>query len=693
LNRPALLNREFRTAFFKSPLVAGALIFLATMLAYLPATRCGYIWDDDVYVTQNELLSAPDGLCRIWFSLDSPSQYFPLVYTTFRVERALWGLNPAGYHWVNILLHIANALLVWRLMLRLNVPGAWLAAMIFALHPVQVESVAWITERKNVLMLSFFLLAVLSWTSFIDTSARQRWKFYALALIFHALALFSKTTACTLPAALLLILWLRHRPVDFRRLAQIVPFLALGLGMGLLTVWWERYHQGTQGKLFALTLPERMLTASHALWFYAGKLIWPANLAFSYARWTPHPWNPLAWGWLAALIALCWMIYCAREDLGRGPEVAALFFATTLSPVLGFIMLYTFRYSFVADHYQYAASIGPIALFAAGMAGAARHCGEHRRAIHLSTVFILLLLGALTWRQCRVYQNAVSIWRDTLAKNPGSLMAHYNIGNELMRNGNLADAIDHYSHAIDIDPGFTEARCNRAQALALKGLPAYAAADYSKVVKQDPGNSIAQTALADLLRKMGKPGDAIPHYQEAVRAQPQYALARKHLADTLAAQGRFADALPHFEEIARQFPTAPQSHVILARTWLELHKPADAIREYREAVRLAPQSAEPLARLAWLLLTTRDPHLLNDAEAAQLAERACDLTQYNNVFGLSTLAAARAAQGRFADATAYCLDALELAQRAGQKDQAATIQRQLDNYQSGRIMPPTPASP
>src|ERR1700677_650907 len=235
--------------FWKKPLFLAALIIAATLLAYLPATHGGYIWDDDVYVTDNPLLPAPDGLRRIWFSLESPSQYFPLVYTTFRAEYAIWKLDPAGYHWVNILLHIANALLVWRLLARLKVPGAWLAAMIFALHPVQVESVSWITERKNVLSVFFFLLTLLLWTEYTAVEQKRNWKLYAMALVCSALALFAKTTACPIPAALLLILWLQHKPVDRRRIFEIVPFAALGVGMGLVTVWWERFHQGTQGKL------------------------------------------------------------------------------------------------------------------------------------------------------------------------------------------------------------------------------------------------------------------------------------------------------------------------------------------------------------------------------------------------------------------------------------------------------------
>ena len=226
----------------------GLLIVVLTLVAFGPVWHAGFIWDDDVYVTENPLLTAPDGLRRIWFSLDSPSQYFPLTYTTFYLERSLWGLNPAGYHLVNFLLHAANALLVWRVLARLRVPGAWLAAAIFALHPVQVESVAWITERKNVLMGFFFLLTLWAWIKFIDGQSKRPWRFYVLALVFYALALLAKTTACTLPAALLLILWLKKMPINWRRLAQVAPFVAMGIGMGLVTVWWERYHQGTQGE-------------------------------------------------------------------------------------------------------------------------------------------------------------------------------------------------------------------------------------------------------------------------------------------------------------------------------------------------------------------------------------------------------------------------------------------------------------
>ena len=440
------------------------LLVAATILAYQPASTAGFIWDDDAYVTRNSLLTALDGLQRIWFSLDSPSQYFPLTYTTFRLEHALWGLHPAGYHWVNILLHAVNALLAWRLLKRLSVPGAWLAAAIFALHPVNVESVAWITELKNVQSLFFSLLALLAWVEMVEKAEGSRLKakmWYGLALVFYALALCSKTTACTLPAALLLILWLKHQPINWSRLAQVVPFVVLGVGMGLVALWWERHHQGTEGKVFALGFLDRILIASRAVWFYAGKLLWPANLTFNYPRWVIHPGNPFAYGWLVAGVGLGAVIYYARRFVGRSVEVAAAFYVAALSPLLGFFMLYTFRYTFVADHYQYVAGLGPIALAAAGISAVSLRSGRENRFLKpLIGGGLLVVLGLLTWRQCGMYADLETLWRTTLARNPKSYMARNNLGTVYLNQGRLNEAMACFQEAKEIQPQDANAYLN-----------------------------------------------------------------------------------------------------------------------------------------------------------------------------------------------------------------------------------------
>jgi protein O-mannosyl-transferase len=470
------LNRIRQTKFFHY--WPGALLVLATVLAYLPALRCGYIWDDDVYVTGNSLLWAHDGLWRIWFTFDSPSQYFPLVYTTLRLEHALWGLAPLGYHCVNILLHATNAVLVWRLLRRVQVPGAWLAAAIFAVHPVQVESVAWVTELKNVEMGFFFLLTLHAWLSYRETNGGRKWVYYGLSLGCFALALFAKTTACTLPAAILVIEWLREGRIGWRRALLTVPYAAMGVGMGMLTVWWERVHQGTHGPMFAMGFPQRMVIIGRNVWFYLTKLVWPQNLTFSYPRWTLTAGEPRAWAWLAVLVLICAAAYFARRFVGRGLFAALTYFVATLSPVLGVLMLYTFRYSFVADHYQYLACIGPIALACAG------GCYFLRKYPGLTCPgwgvagFAVVALGALTWNQCHVYYNDETVWRDVVAKNPESLIGQFNLGNCLMRDGKYAESIECYNLAIGNDPSFIEARCNRAQVLAHIGRRDDAVNDY-----------------------------------------------------------------------------------------------------------------------------------------------------------------------------------------------------------------------
>src|SRR5213594_1042690 len=448
----------------------GLLLVAVTIFAYRPALHGGFIWDDDDYVINNGLLTAPDGLRRIWFSLDSPSQYFPLVYTTFRLEHALWGLNPSGYHWVNLLLHVANALLVWRVLVRLKVPSAWLAGAIFALHPVQVESVAWITERKNVLMGFFFLLTLLAWIAFVDERTKRPWRFYGLALILYLLALSAKTTACTLPAALFLILWLQKKPISWKRVFQIVPFLVLGIAMGLLAMWWERYHQGTSRAIFTFLSPiERVLVASRAVWFYLSKLIWPSNLTFIYPRWDISPEHRLDYIWLVAAIAVCMAIYWLRRYTGRSVEVAAAFFVATLSPVLGFIMLFTYRYTFVADHYQYLACIGPIALASAGIISLSNKFAQYRAVIVSAALLVLASLGTLTWRQAATYADIETLWRTTLAKNPECWMAHTNLGLVLFEKSKINNDIAHYRSALRMQPDSWDAEYNLGTALLGKG--------------------------------------------------------------------------------------------------------------------------------------------------------------------------------------------------------------------------------
>ncbi len=653
----------------------------ATIMAYRPAWNGGFLWDDDAYITNNELLTAPNGLRRIWLSFDSPSQYFPLTYTSFRIERALWGLNPSGYHWTNIFLHVANALLVWRLLARLKLPGAWLAAAIFALHPVQVESVAWITERKNVLMGFFFLLTLFAWIAFTDESTRRPWRFYVLAMILYALALSAKTTACTLPAALLLILWLQKKPIGKRRLIQILPFLILGFSMGLVAVWWERYHQGTHGPLFALSSLERTLVASHAVWFYLGKLLCPSNLIFIYPKWTIAATRALDYTWLLAGVALCFAIYLARRYLGRGVEVAAVFFVATLSPVLGFIMLYTFRYTFVADHYQYLACIAPIALFSAGTANLAGVFTRARPFILSAAACAAAVLWALTWRQSAMYGDIEALWRTTLAKNPNCWMAHNNLGIVLFQKGEIDEAVSHYRTTLNLQPDFWDADYNLGTALLKKGEVDEAIAYCTRAVTIAPNDPDAQVALGNSLAQKERVDDAIAHYKKALAIRPDYFIAHYALGHIFLEKGEIDAAVFHSRAAVSIQPQNTDAHTNLAVAFDEKGQIAEAIKQYEQALEISPQSVAAANNLAWLLATNPDASIRHRDRALELATRANQLSGGGNATVLRTLAAAYANAGQFSRAVEVGQLALSLTDR--QSPLAKALQQEIAGYQAG----------
>ena len=623
------------------------ILVTATILVYRPAWNGGFVWDDDAYVTNNRLLTAPDGLWRIWFFLESPSQYFPLTYTTFRVERALWGLNPTGYHWVNILLHATNALLLWRLLARLRIPGAWLAVGIFALHPVQVESGAWITERKNVLMGFFFLLTLLAWTRFIDERERRPWRFYRLALVFYVLALSAKSTACTLPAALFLILWLQKKRIDWPRVLQVAPFVVLGLTMGLITVWWERYHVGTRGAMFALGPLERLIVATRAAWFYLGKLFWLEKLTFMYPQWTITPANPLAYIWLVTGIALCAAIYFARRHVGRSVEVVAAFFIATLSPVLGFIMLYTFRYTFVADHYQYLACIGPIALVSAGLLklSDSLELGEWMLGILICGV-----LGTLTWRQSASYSDIETLWRTTIERNPSCWMAENNLASELLEKGDVDSAIAHFNKSLELKSDYPQTHYNLAYALLRKGGAEPAIGEARVGLTLDPNDPEAHVVLGMVLMTKGQLDEAVAQFSKALEIRPNHSKAHYNLAIAL----------------------------------LDKHETGEAIAQYEKAIEAQPDYVEALTNLAWILATSSNAATRGGPRAVELAQRAAYLTRSVNPLVLRTLAAAYANVKSFDKALDTSRRALELAQEQRNAEIAEGIQREMSFYRNGQ---------
>ena len=677
--------REMARRIFSSrgrALIFAVVLTALTIFAYRPAWHGGFLWDDDDYIIKNELLTASDGWQRIWFSLDSPSQYFPLTYSTFRIEHALWGLNTTGYHWINLLLHVGNALLIWAVLARLKVPGSWLAAAIFALHPVQVESVAWITERKNVLMGFFFMLTLVAWIVFVDERTRRRWLVYCLALVCYVLALSAKATACTLPAALFLILWLQKRSITMRRLIQIVPFVVLGIGMGSLTIWWERYHQGTNRGLFTFLGPtERILVASRAVWFYLSKIFWPSNLTFIYPKWNISPTNFIDYIWLLAGLAACVAIYFSRRYFGRSVEVAAAFFVATLTPVLGFIMLFTFRYTFVADHYQYLACIGPIALASAGIVNLSDKFAQYRAVIVSVALLVVAGLGMLTWRQAATYTDIETLWRTTLARNPGCWMAHTNLGLVLLQQGKLDDGIAHYRSALQMQPDSWDAEYNLGTALVRKGQVDEAIQHCERAVAMRPTDPDAQVSLGDALLRKGRIDDAIEHYQKAMMAHSDHFLARYGLCQALLEKGELDGAIQVCRSALELWPLDVDCQTTLAIALEEKGNPAEAMQHYQKALEIAPSSIPTLTNLAWLLATSQDASVRNGPKAVELARQADRLTGGANTLVLRTLAAAYAENGEFANAIRTARSAMQLTRMQGEESLTTDLDQQIRLYQ------------
>ena len=560
-------------------------LFLAGLLAailfvYHPAWSGGFLWDDAAHVTRADLRSW-QGLWRIWFDPGATQQHYPAVHSAFWLQQRLWGNNPTGYHFVTLILHFGAAVLVALNLRRLAVSGAYLAAAVFALHPVHVESVAWITELKNTLSAVFYLGAALAWLHFEEKRLLRTW---LLAFFLFLLALCSKTVTATLPAALLLIHWWRRgRPSWRRDVVPLLPFFALGAAAGLFTIWVERRLVGAEGAGFDLSAAQRILIAGRAAWFYLGKLVWPADLVFIYPRWKVDPaalaqyLYPLAA--LAALVAL-WRL---RKRF-PGALAGALFFLGTLFPALGFFDVYPFLFSFVADHFQYLASIGIIALAAAGVASLPRQLGL---AVSLAVVPILALL---TWKQSHLYADAETLYRATIRGNPACWMAynnlsgllisrdagdeakslarkalelrpdypeaHNNLALALARRGQSDEAIFHYRRAVELSPDYAEARNNLGFALAARGDLDEAISQYRKALESDPGRAGIHYNLAMALVARGETRPAVSHLRRAVELQPEFLEARNNLGILLARSGRLDEAIEQFRQALE---IAPQS--------------------------------------------------------------------------------------------------------------------------------------
>ena len=581
--------------------VVGLILMIA--MAYEPVVHNGFIWDDDAYIENNSTLRTVGGLGAIWSDIAATPQYYPLVHTTFWLEYRAWGLDPTGYHVVNVLLHATAALLVWRVLLRLGLGGAaaWFAAAVFALHPVHVESVAWITERKNVLSAVFYLASFLIYLRFslnpnddAPSAARRRWC-YAAALLLFVCAILSKTVACSLPAAVLVVLWWRRGSINRSDVVALSPFFVIGLALAVLTVYLETYHVGTELALGELSWAQRCLIAGRAVWFYAGKLVWPVPLVFTYPKWwidTSAWWQYLFPAYAGILLVGLWLL---RRRVGRGPLTAVLLFGGTLLPALGFIDVFPMRYSYVADHFQYLASLGLIVLAAATLFRLSVRFGKTGLKVAVVTAAtVLVVLGVMTWRQTHIYRDLETLWRDTLVKNPRAWMAHTNIADIVGPRDPVA-GIGHYRMSLAIHPSF-EAHYDLGLQLRPRGAVKEAIWHFRRAIEMLPGFADAHAKLADALEAAGEMDEALPHFEWVVNHDQTNAEARFRLGMAYARKHKHDTAREQLQQAVKIDPQYAEAHFGLGLVFEMMGRPKDATVHYHKAVRLNPAIADEAKR-------------------------------------------------------------------------------------------------
>jgi len=590
-----------------------------TLVTYRPVWFGGVLWDDAGHLTKSALQPA-SGLWRIWFDIGATQQYYPIVHSAFWLMHHAWGDATLGYHLANILLHALSAFLLLNILERLRIPGALLAACVFAVHPVQVESVAWMSELKNVLSGVFYFGAVLAYLRFDRSRERIA---YAAALGLFVLALLSKSVTATLPAALLVVFWWQRGRLDWRRDVQpLLPFAALGVAAGLTTAWIELTMIGASGAEFALTPIDRVLVAGRAFWFYCGKALWPSNLIFIYPRWQIDA--AVLWQYLypiaaAGLVASLWLL----RRRTRAPLAAVLFTGATLFPALGFFNAYPFRYAFVADHFQYLAIVGLITLGSAALttlAGRWRVTAQAPQAALIAVICTPLALHA--WHQSKQYADAETLYRATLDKNPACWLAYNNLGGLKLHgpSRNVTEAVSLFQASIAVNPNNTEAHDNLGSAWKLMGRLDDAVAEHREALRLDPARAQAHNNLGVALAALGRDDEAVVEFREAVRLNPDLAEAHNNLGNALDGEGeldagmnehetaiqidpeyaeaydgygldlqergRFSEAMTQHQTALRLEPDNARAHVNLGNALRSLNRSDEAIAEYGEALRL-----------------------------------------------------------------------------------------------------------
>jgi len=568
---------------------------VVTMLAYHPAWHGGVLWDDDAHIGGPELRTL-DGLRRIWFVPRTTQQYYPLLHTSYWLQQKLWGDSITGYHIVNLLLHIGCVVLVLRIVRFLRIPGAELAATIFALHPVNVETVAWIAERKNTLSGVFALAATLWYLRFDENRSRRS---YALALGLFLLGLLSKTAIVTLPLALLVIFWWKRGAISWRHdVVPLIPFFFFSAAAGLMTRWVEYGNIGYRARMLDLSLLDRCLIAGRAFWFYLWKLLWPSNLMFVYPRWEISAAVPWQYIFPLAVLVLLGILWSLRR-WSRTPLAGVLVYMVLLLPSLGFANIYFFLYSFVADHWQYLACLGIITPCASGIVLLATRLKSGYAWLEPGVTLVIGgVLFLLTWQQSRMYNNAETLYRTTIAHNPACWLAYDQLVDILYQANRIPEAMNLFKDELRIKPAV--AHYSLGNALLRKGRTSEAIDQFTEALRINPDYAEAHNNLGYALLVTGRTSAAIEQCKEALRIDPTYAHAHNNLGNALAQTGRASEAIDHYKQTLRMNPNSADAHSNLGAALAQMGRISEAIEELKAAVRINPNNIDARNNLIYV---------------------------------------------------------------------------------------------
>jgi tetratricopeptide (TPR) repeat protein len=561
---------------------------VALLAVYGPALNGAVLWDDDAHVTRPALRSL-QGLWSIWTRPGATQQYYPVLHSAFWLEHLIWGDAPLGYHLLNLALHAVLCLLLFCVLRRLSVPGAVLAVAAFALHPVCAESVAWISEQKNTLSGVFYMAAALCYLRF-DAGRLRQWYVFGTALF--VLALLSKSVTATLPAALLVALWWKKGRLSPKRdVAPLIPWFLLSAGAGALTAWVERTYIGAQGGTFELTLLQRFLVAGHVAWFYLEKIFWPGNLVSIYPRWvvdTLDPWQYLYP--LSAVLVLAVLAFLAKK--WRGPLATGLLFVGTLFPALGFINVYPFVFSYVADHFQYLAAAGMISSASAGAVLAQRRLSLGVGPGRVLSALLVGTLAGLTWRQSFKYRTQETFYNAILEKNPASWLAHDNLGIVLNQEGKPDQAGPHFLESMRLNPSYPEAFNNYGNLVARTGHWKEASEAYAGALRARPLFPAAEYNWGFSLNQAGRYAQAVPHFMNSIRMKSDFPEAHYELGNALANSDRVAEAMAEYDAALKLRPGYPEAEANLGLALAQEGRWQEAITHIQSALAARPGYAE-----------------------------------------------------------------------------------------------------